>query len=90
MKGHVVQPDPVDERPRLRGPGSSRLRRPGPTRRHRVTVTIPAGATPTFGIFLTGTGAPVPFDPATNRIFVRFNDAGGVTRGATSVAVRTQ
>jgi hypothetical protein len=55
-----------------------------------VTVTINAGATPTFGIFLTGTGAPVPFDPATNRIFVRFKDAGGVTRGSTSVAVRTQ
>ena len=47
------------------------------------------GATPTFGFFVTGTG-PVPFDPATNRIFVRFKDGNGVTRGATSVAVRTQ
>jgi hypothetical protein len=55
-----------------------------------VTVSINAGATPTFGIFPTGTGAPVPFDPANNRIFVRFKDAGGVTRGSTSVAVRTQ
>jgi hypothetical protein len=55
-----------------------------------VTTTINAGATPTFGIFLAGTGAPVPFDPAGNRIFVRFKDAGGVTRGSTSVAVRTQ
>jgi hypothetical protein len=57
----------------------------GPT----VTTTINAGATPTFGIFVQGTGN-VPFDPAGNRIFVRFKDGGGVTRGSTSVAVRTQ
>jgi len=54
-----------------------------------VTTTINALATPTFGIFVRGT-ANVPFSPAANRIFVRFRDAGGVTRGATSVAVRTQ
>lgn len=53
-----------------------------------VTTTIAAGATPTFSVFVTGTGT-VPFDPAANRIFVRFNDAGGVTRGSTSVAVQT-
>jgi hypothetical protein len=57
----------------------------GPT----VTTQIDAGETPTFGIFVQGTG-DIPFDPATNRIFVRFKDAGGVTRGSTSVAVRTQ
>jgi hypothetical protein len=54
-----------------------------------VTTTINAGATPTFGIFVQGKGT-VPFDPAGNRIFVRFKDGGGVTRGSTSVAVRTQ
>jgi hypothetical protein len=54
-----------------------------------VTTTINAHATPTFGIFVQGNGN-VPFDPALNRIFVRFKDGGGVTRGSTSVAVRTQ
>jgi hypothetical protein len=54
-----------------------------------VTTTINTNATPTFGIFVQGNGN-VPFDPAANRIFVRFKDGGGVTRGATSVAVRTQ
>lgn len=53
-----------------------------------VTTSIAADATPTFSFFVTGTDT-VPFDPASNRIFVRFKDAGGVTRGSTSVAVRT-
>jgi WD40 repeat protein len=54
-----------------------------------VTTTINANATPTFGIFVQGAGT-VPFDPAANRIFVRFKDGSDVTRGSTSVAVRTQ
>jgi hypothetical protein len=54
-----------------------------------VTTQINANATPTFGIFVQGNGS-VPFDPAANRIFVRFKDGGNVTRGSTSVAVRTQ
>ena len=54
-----------------------------------VTTQINTGATPTFAIFVQG-GGNVPFDPAANRIFVRFTDGGNVTRGSTSVAVRTQ
>jgi hypothetical protein len=54
-----------------------------------VTTTINANATPTFGIFIQGTGN-VAFNPVANRIFVRFRDSGAVTRGSTSVAVRTQ
>jgi hypothetical protein len=57
----------------------------GPT----VITTINANAMPTFGIFVTGSDH-VPYDPAANRIFVRFIDQGSVTRGSTSVAVRTQ
>ena len=54
-----------------------------------VTTQINANATPTFGIFVQGNGN-VPFDPAGNRVFVRFTDSVNVPRGATSVAVRTQ
>ena len=53
-----------------------------------ISGPTPPG-TATFGVFIQGTGF-IPFDPANIRIFVRFKDAGGVTRGATSVAVRTQ
>ncbi len=53
-----------------------------------VMTQIDAKATPTFAIFVTGQKA-VQFSPATNCIFVRFV-SGGVTRGATSVAVQTQ
>jgi hypothetical protein len=54
-----------------------------------LTTTINANDTPTFGIFVQGIGT-VPFDPANNRVFARFKDAGGVIRGSTSVALRTQ
>ena len=54
-----------------------------------VVTTINSDATPTFGIFVQSNGN-VAFDPAGNRIFVRFRDSGAVTRGSTSVAVRTQ
>jgi hypothetical protein len=54
----------------------------------RVTTVINAQATPTFAFFVLGQGF-VNFDPAINRIFVRFIDGGGVTRGSTSVAVQS-
>jgi hypothetical protein len=54
-----------------------------------ATTDIPANATPTFGVFVTG-GAAVADMPGTNRVFVTFTDSGGVLRGETSVAVRTQ
>jgi hypothetical protein len=53
-----------------------------------VTVQINSGQTPTFTVFVKGTG-PVPFAPGTNRAFVRFHDGNGTTRGSTSVAVTT-
>lgn len=52
-----------------------------------VPVLIGPGGTPTFAVFVTASG-PVPYDPEVNRIFVRFKDASGATRGATSVAVK--
>jgi hypothetical protein len=57
----------------------------GPT----VSLTIPANGTANFAVFATSTGTSIPLNPATSRIFVRFKDGSGVTRGSTSVAVRT-
>ena len=54
-----------------------------------VTTQVNSDATPTFGIFVTSSAA-VPFDPANNRVFVRFEDGSGAVRGATSVAIRTE
>jgi hypothetical protein len=54
-----------------------------------ATFPVAQNETVTLTVFATATGT-VPFDPANNRLFLRLNDGGGVTRGATSVAVRTQ
>jgi serine protease len=54
-----------------------------------VTLSVGAGATPTFAVFATGRGA-IAFAPDVNRVFVRFRDSGTQVRGATSVAIRTQ
>lgn len=53
-----------------------------------VPYSFPAGAAPTFSIFVTASDA-ISFAPATARIFVRFLDAGGASHGSTSLAVRT-
>ncbi len=54
-----------------------------------VTTAIGAGETPSFGIFVQGSGT-VAAQPAANRVFVQFTDAGGAVRGSTSVAVQTK
>jgi hypothetical protein len=51
-----------------------------------VTLSISQGATPTFSIFTTATSG-IPFFPSNVRLFLRFKDGGGVTRGSTSVAL---
>jgi hypothetical protein len=53
-----------------------------------VNLSIGANATPTFSIFVTA-NAPIPFFPATTRLFIRFKDGAGVTRGSTSVALNS-
>ena len=57
-----------------------------------VPLTIDTNATPTFSIFVQDTSVPDPsgggsFDPAGDRIYLRFRDQQGIVRGSTSVAV---
>jgi hypothetical protein len=52
-----------------------------------VATSIGAKETPTFAVFVVA-NAPLAFDPAVHRVFLRFRDAGGVIRGATSVAIQ--
>jgi hypothetical protein len=55
-----------------------------------TTVQVPIGtsATPTFGIFVTGTDNVAPL-PGADRIAVRFTSSGNTVVGSTSVAVQT-
>ena len=55
------------------------------------TTFLNSGENGTFAVFtqLTDSGATVAFDPGVNRAFVRFANAAGELRGATSVALRT-
>jgi hypothetical protein len=48
-------------------------------------TVIGAAGTPTFGIFVTASGAIV-LDPVNSRVFVTFTDSSDVVRGRTSVA----
>jgi YVTN family beta-propeller protein len=54
-----------------------------------ATIDIQPNATPTFGIFVTGSAAVANL-PGVNRVFVTLTDSAGTLRGETSVAVRTQ
>jgi hypothetical protein len=54
-----------------------------------ITTMILSNETPTFGVFVAAQG-DISFFPEIHRIFVRFKDSNNVTRGLTSVAVRTQ
>jgi hypothetical protein len=53
-----------------------------------ITSSFAPGQTQTFSVFVLST-APVADDPATNRIFVDFLDPQSISRGAASVAVRS-
>ena len=53
-------------------------------------IVVSAGVILVCGLIFGQASGAIPFDPADNRIFVQFNDAGGVVRGSTSVAVETQ
>jgi YVTN family beta-propeller protein len=54
-----------------------------------ASVNFAAGASPTFSVFVTASGA-IPFNPANSRLFVRFKNGGSVSHGSTSVAVMTK
>lgn len=53
-----------------------------------VQVDMPAGGTTSFIVQASAT-APIPLDPAHNRIFIRFTDETGALRAVTSVAVQS-
>lgn len=54
-----------------------------------VTFSSVNGETRTFAMFVSGTGTEIPFNAATNRIFLQFKDSGDVTRGGSSLAITT-
>lgn len=54
-----------------------------------VTRFVDVTTSGTYSVFVQASG-DIPFDPATNRVFVRFRDEQGVLRGSSSVAIRTQ
>ena len=54
-----------------------------------VSVDIGENETPTFSVFASS-NEEIALDPANTRVFVRFQNASGETRGATSVAITRQ
>jgi alpha-tubulin suppressor-like RCC1 family protein len=54
-----------------------------------LSIVYGANDTVTFTIFVKATGA-VAFEPALNRVQLRWKTADGITRGVTSAAVRTR
>ncbi len=53
---------------------------------NNLTRSVGADQAAYYTVFATGTGQPIAFDPANNRLFLRFA-ANGTTVGATNVAV---
>ncbi len=53
-----------------------------------VDIASVNGETRTFAVFANASG-DIVFSPGQNRVFLRFKDVGGVVRGATNFAVRT-
>jgi hypothetical protein len=51
-----------------------------------LTRSVGADQTAYYTVFATATGQPIAFDPANNRLFLRFT-SNGMTVGATNVAV---
>lgn len=66
-------------------PGSGSCQTP---RAASVTLTAGANESLTFGVFVRAAGV-IANDPAANRVFVNFRNAGNLPVGGTSVAVRT-
>ena len=54
-----------------------------------VSLVIGVDETPTFALFVFSS-TEIPLAPGSSRVFVRFLDAAGQSRGATSVAVTTE
>ena len=54
-----------------------------------VQRSFAAGETASFAVFASA-ASPIMFSPASRRIFVEVVDNAGVSRGSTSIAVRTQ
>ena len=53
-----------------------------------LSVTVAAGATPTFAVFIDA-AAPIAFDPAINGVFFRMRNQAGETVASTRVALST-